>query len=114
MLVSVCYLWAVDLDTEWLYGEHLRHSSMDQEAKNTVELCLTNAWHREEDTFDTFRLEGFDLCETCFIQLYGINQSCWKTEKSSFARASGGGSMLLLRLPEMVINFLPVGHTHVR
>ena len=88
MLVSVCCLWAVDLDTEWLYGEHMRHSSMDQEAKNTVELCLTNAWHREEDTFDTFRLEGFDLCETCFIQLYGINQSSWKTEKSSFARAS--------------------------
>lgn len=51
---------------------------------NTEQLnFLANAWHREEDTFNTFRLEGFDLCETCFTSLYGIASSTWQNRKKN-------------------------------
>ena len=44
-------------------------------------MWLTQAWHREEDTFDTFRLEGFDMCEICLTSLYGISDTSWKRRK---------------------------------
>ena len=78
-----CCLWNLELSTTWLYREHLRHNTLSQEEMNTEQLhILTQAWQREEDTFDTFRLEGFDLCETCFTSFYGISSSTWQNRKA--------------------------------
>ncbi len=67
-----------------MYGEHLRHQGLAQEDMNTEQLhILTNAWHREEDTFDTFRLEGFDMCAICLRSLYGIGTTTFKNRAAA-------------------------------
>ncbi len=82
VMASCCLFWTTTLTPTWLFGEHLRHKTLPQAEAITEQLhVLTAAWHREEDTFDTFRLEGFDLCETCFTTLYGISSSTWHNRK---------------------------------
>ena len=82
MVAASCCLWA--MDTEWLFKEHIRFSTLSQSERNTEELTfLTQAWHREQDNFDRLRLDGFDLCETCFTDFFMIAPTTWQSRKNS-------------------------------
>ena len=82
MIAASCCLWAVD--TTYLFQEQLRFSTMTQTERNSEELnFLTQAWNREQDSFDRFRLDGYDLCETCFTDFFMIAPSTWQNRKNS-------------------------------
>ena len=86
LLLATCCLFGPGREgSTQLYKEHLRHTSLSQTDMNNEQLSfLSQAWNREEDTFDRFRVEGFDMCATCFTTLYGIGKNTWHNRQKSF------------------------------
>ena len=85
LLPSCCLQWSVLENPFELYQENMRHNVLDQEERNNDLLAfLLGAWHKETDTFDRFRVEGVDMCEQCFITLFGIGASTWYNRKVEF------------------------------
>ena len=85
LLMTCCLLWAVQDDPLGLYREHLRYNALDQEQRNNDLMAyLLGAWHRESDGFDRFRVDGLDMCESCFTTLLGITSSTWANRKQDF------------------------------
>jgi len=48
---------------------------------------------REEDNFDRFRVDGFDMCETCFTTLYSIGATTLQNQKQAFRPGNRDWSM---------------------
>ena len=83
--MTCCLLLAVQDDPLGLYREHLRYNALDQEQRNNDLMAyLLGAWHRESDGFDRFRVDGLDMCESCFTTLLGITASTWRSRKQDF------------------------------
>ena len=81
LIAASCCLWAVS-DKSWLYEEQLRFNTLSQTDRNTEELnFLTQAWNREQDSFERYRLDGYDLCETCFTDFFMIASTTWQNRK---------------------------------
>ena len=44
---------------------------------------LTHAWQREQDSFDTtFRIDGWNVCESCLTGMYRISGTTWGRRKA--------------------------------
>ena len=85
MIASLCCLVSTEVNVPWLFRENLRYQTLSQEDMNNEQLnWLSHAWSREKDEFDTFRVDGWDLCDTCLTNVYGIATTTWVRRKAQY------------------------------
>lgn len=78
---SCCLVNDPNLNTLWLYRDSLRFATLSQQDRN-CELLGTLSYNRQSGEFIRQTLNGWPVCDNCFVSLRALSHSTWERRKS--------------------------------